>query len=230
MNILTVLIGANNSGGATGTFISALAAYCQYAKRKGYFVIVESLLSHTGQDTSKNNFNQAIRQLWKSFADAFCDTATNPLLGADGASTNVTYFQGGLHPTAAGQAQRALGLQVCINRYALGNKTYDTANTYTSSATQVDADALAILGASAGGQTFTLETAQGHTGGRVTLINTDTHSWTVAANTTPPGGAAAELINGAANVTVAAGKTLIIEGFCLSPNTAGAGWIVIQNG
>ncbi len=223
-NVLAVQIGANQLGVTPGEklFISQLAAYCQHARSKGYRVIVGTCYSQTGKDTYKNTFNGITRQNWPMFADALVDLAAAPLIGADGASADTTYFTGGIHLTAAGQQIAAPIWQRAINRL-MGNLTYTQANTYTASATQVDADVFAILGASAGSQTYTLQTAQGYTGQRITIRNIDTNSWTIAAD-------GSEKFDGASTVSLAAGKTLVVESVLASASAGGANWTVIQNG
>ncbi len=101
----------------------------------------------------------------------------------------------------------------------LGNSTH--AGT-ASIPQQVDADVYIILGGSSSGQNFTLQSSVGYTGQNIYIKNTNSNAWTV----TPFG---AETINGAANISVAAGATLVLQAVLVSPSTGGSNWISLQN-
>jgi hypothetical protein len=150
-----IQIGANNlaASPADQTFIQDLAAYSLLVKSRGYKVVVETVMDHTGlgSNTWHDNFNLQIRTMWPNFADALADTAADPVLGADGAFANATYSSDGTHPTEAGQVHRGAIIQRAINRL-YGNHSFSTANTYSASASA----ATAITAASETGNLITL--------------------------------------------------------------------------
>lgn len=75
---------------------------------KHYPAIYIPMLSSTGLDTQKDAYNTlSIKNCFIYFA--YCVAPDDPLLYADGASANTTYFQAdGIHPTTAGQTLLAL--------------------------------------------------------------------------------------------------------------------------
>jgi trimeric autotransporter adhesin len=77
------------------------------AKLTGYKVLVSTMISRIGtgtggatNDSLKNQLNALIRQNWGGEADGLVDIASFAQLGADGANSNLTYFQNdAVHPT-----------------------------------------------------------------------------------------------------------------------------------
>lgn len=219
-NTIVLFGGANNLGLSGEAFERTL---CIQAHGEGFSCVIVTALDQTGEDAEKNIFNNAIRSDWQKWADGFIDLAANPNLGADGASTNSTYFQAdGVHPTQTGTDLIATIISRGINRI-FGNTNFSLAMTYTATATQADVDQYVILGGSASAQTFTLETCQGFTGQNVYASVTDANAWTVAA-------AAGEQINGASSVTVSSGSTLVLQSLLTSASTGGCSWKIVLNG
>lgn len=222
-NAVFIFAGTNDiAAGATAAQVhTALGAYCKARQTVGWKVFVATMLSRGGFDAGKNAYNDLIRANWTTYADALVDFAAIPQLGADGAFANLTYFQaGGLHPTPAGEALLSSTAQIAINRF-YGNTNYTTAITHTSSATQVDAEKYIILGASAGSQTFTLETSVGYTAQNLYITNQDTHSWTIACN-------GSETIDGAATSYLVAGESAVLQAVLVSPSAGGDNWLRIS--
>jgi hypothetical protein len=226
-NVASIWYGTNDiSGGLTGAqgfanFAAAVRTYRGYLQdQRAYKIIVVSMLSRVGLDSGKNAFNALLRTQWSEFADGFADVAADPNLGADGAYANLTYFTDGVHPTTFAQQHDIAPItQRAINRL-YGNVDFSSANTYTSSQTQVDADVCVILGASAGSQTFTLQTSVGYTGQNIRIKNNDTHTWTIATSNS-------ETINGASTVSLAAGASLTLESILVSGAAGGSNWLSV---
>jgi lysophospholipase L1-like esterase len=66
-------------------------------------IIWMPMTSRLNQDTGKDAYNTLSNAQCSLYAD-YCVASDDPLLYADGAYANVTYFQGdGIHPTTAGQ-------------------------------------------------------------------------------------------------------------------------------
>ncbi len=118
-NILVVWLGAADivlySANAQQTF-SYLEEFCRNRRRAGWKVIVCTMISSVDHDTDKNTYNALIRANWTNFADGLADIATDePLLGADGAYSNTTYFNvDQLHLTDTGTALIAPVVQAAI--------------------------------------------------------------------------------------------------------------------
>jgi lysophospholipase L1-like esterase len=71
-------------------------------------LIMMPMISRTGSDANKNALNALFNAQCAQVAD-LCIAPDDPLLFADGASANATYFQGdGIHPTTAGDTLLAL--------------------------------------------------------------------------------------------------------------------------
>lgn len=118
----------------------------------GNKIIVVPIMSSTGLDASKNSYDTLLRQNWRTIADGFADVASDPNLGADGASASTTFFVDGLHPTSNAQANDVAPIiQRAVNRL-YGNNDWSAAATYT----------VAALGATA-------TTAGGESGNTITL-------------------------------------------------------------
>jgi len=220
---VAVIWGGTNditAGTSADTVLSYLESYCKQVRAAGYKVIPVTMLSRNGEDTGKNTYNTLIRENWESFADALADVAANPLLGADGAYANSTYFNvDGIHPKTAGDTIAAAIIQQSVNRL-YGNRDFSSANVYTTSTTQVDADYCIVLSGSTAGQTLTLETAVGYTGQSIFISNESTQTWTIAAY-------GSETISGSATFSLAAGVTIELQSILVSASAGGANWIAI---
>jgi lysophospholipase L1-like esterase len=105
-----------------------IAGTVQTMKQAGCRVFVGTLISRTGNgaggtslDSFKNSLNTLILSNAKNNgADGVIDFGANPILGADGANTNATYFQADqTHPTAVGQMLLANAASNALN-YTFG--------------------------------------------------------------------------------------------------------------
>jgi lysophospholipase L1-like esterase len=100
-----------------------LMAEVQTLKTAGCRVFVGTMLSRTGSqalgtlDSIKDSYDGLILSQAKSGgADGVVDFAANPLLGADGAFANLTYFNtDGTHPTTVGQGLLASAFSNVLN-------------------------------------------------------------------------------------------------------------------
>ncbi len=118
-NILVVWLGAADivlySTTAQQTF-SYLEEFCRNRQRAGWKVIVCTMISSVDHDADKNTYNALIRANWTNFADGLADIANDePLLGADGAYANITYFNADqLHLSDTGTSLVAPVVQTAI--------------------------------------------------------------------------------------------------------------------
>jgi len=117
-NVYSIFGGTNDiatNNTPTFTYGQILKAV-QTAKLAGLRPFVWTMLDRQSLQTGKNALNTLIRSGAVVNGYYLVDGAQNALLGADGASTNTTYFQADLiHPTAAGQVLLAAAGSAAIN-------------------------------------------------------------------------------------------------------------------
>jgi lysophospholipase L1-like esterase len=181
-----------------------LGGEIQTLKTAGCRVFVGTMISRTGTDgagatydSAKDAYDGLILTSAKAYgADAIIDFAANPLLGADGATSNTTYFQGdAIHPTQAGQQLLANAASNALNYYFGFNQTNPhvvTAATYTMQA----GDGY-ITASPTANQTLTLPDCMGQSGAVYTVANLQS-AFTVGV----VAGSSSQLINGQAAGTV----------------------------
>jgi lysophospholipase L1-like esterase len=139
-----ILAGTNDftdvSGINAAYVFGELMGEVQTLKTAGCRVFVGTMLSRTGAtglgtlDSIKDSYDALIlTQAKAGGADGVVDFAANPLLGADGAYSNSTYFNSdGTHPTTVGQGLLASALSNVLN-YTYGfNKANPDVITATS--------------------------------------------------------------------------------------------------
>jgi len=149
------------------------------------------MISRQGLDSNKDAYDGLILQdAMRVGADGVIDFAANPLLGADGASTNATYFQADrTHPTAAGQLLLATAASNALNYYFgynAANPHIVTATTYAMAA----GDGY-ITASPTANQTLTLPDCTGQSGAVYTVTNLQS-AFTVGV----VAGSSSQLING----------------------------------
>ena len=133
--IATVLAGTNDElkyHPSANTLLSYLSAEVKILKNAGCEVYVGTLVSMGGGfDASREAYNALLLTQYKAIgADGVIDFAANPLLGADGAYSNQTYFQAsGIHPTQLGQSLMAVAMSNSLNYY----RGYTAANPHIAS-------------------------------------------------------------------------------------------------
>jgi trimeric autotransporter adhesin len=127
-SIAIVFAGMNDlhSGLTVSATIASMAGEIQTLKLAGCRVFVGTMLSRAGVDAQKDAYDAMILgQAKADGADGVIDFAANPLLGADGAYKNTTYFNADqIHPTQAGQQLLANAASNVLN-YTFG---YNEAN------------------------------------------------------------------------------------------------------
>lgn len=111
-NIINVWEGTNDIFfGATGqTAYNNIRQYCLNRKAYGFKVITGTVTPRSenglpaGFETQRQLFNTLIRTYWFEFADAYHDVGGHELLGANGASDNLTYYVDKVHYTTLGHS------------------------------------------------------------------------------------------------------------------------------
>ena len=115
-----VAVGTNDVSNIGATPAQTWANIVQIGRQchaAGAQAVVVTMTSRTGQDANKDALNTLERQYWKSSGafDAIADAGEVVLLGADGASTDTTYFVDGTHLTSAGQQLYAGAVSNAVN-------------------------------------------------------------------------------------------------------------------
>lgn len=182
-------------------------------KLLGWKVGVATMIPRPSQDANKNTYNALIRQHWTEFADVLIDIAADTNLGADGAYSNATYFQGDqTHPTQT-SANNLIApvFQRAINRF-YGNRDWTSATTYVAAA-------LAATATTAGSEaTNTVTITFG-----ATPANCQVNTPIVIAGTTPAG-----YSNGGGNPLSWTILTRSATQITFFNNTTGLGAITVQ--
>lgn len=177
-NINVIWAGTNDvavDGSTAAQIIGYLANNCRQTRVAiaSAKCMVFSMASRTGQDAGKDLLNPPLRQKWSTFADSFVDIASDPNIGADGASANTLYFSDTVHPTQhASYNDDTPMVQRAINR-AYAAKSFSEATTYTTGA----AAATAITAASEAANTVTI----------TSTLNPPVGSCVIIAGVTPAG-------------------------------------------
>jgi trimeric autotransporter adhesin len=202
-----LLNGDLDQTGYTGQLVmNEIASEVQTLKQAGCRVFVGTMLSRGGTDASggsldvdKDALDAVILAQAKTVgADGIVDFAANPLLGADGASTNpnptvcsggAVFQSDGVHPTACGQLLLAAAASNSLNYYfgsRAANPTVVTATTHTIASGEGY-----ITANPTGNQTFTLPDCTGPSGETYTVANIQS-AFTVGV----VAGSSSQLING----------------------------------
>ncbi|WP_353064637.1 GDSL-type esterase/lipase family protein [Tunturibacter psychrotolerans] len=177
--------------------VSSIANFSSKMKKAGCLVFVGTMLSRGPIDLQKDAFDALLLSSAEALGvDGVVDFAANPLLGADNASSNTTYFQADqIHPTAAGQQLLANAVSNTLN-YHFG---YNRLNPHVVSATSyaMQAGDGYVTAAPTANQTLTLPDCIGQSGAVYTVTNLQS-AFTVGVIA----GSSSELINGLAASTV----------------------------
>lgn len=188
-------------------------------KNAGCHVLVGTILSNSIFDSSKNAYDIILLNQAKAFgADGVVDFAANPLMGADGASTNTTYFgSDGLHPTTAGYTLMAAAASNSMNYYfgsTLANPHVVTTTTYTL----VSGDR-AVVAAPTGNAAYTMPDCTGPSGETYTIMNPQSaHTLSIVGGSSQP-------INGLGTaITISSNSTVVLRDVPNPKATSGCGW------
>jgi lysophospholipase L1-like esterase len=195
---------ANDTAQIAYTF-SSLMNWVSTMKKGGCKVFVGTMLSRgdttmpsgTSMDTAKDIYDaQILAQAVRLGADGVIDFAANPLVGADGASTNATYNSGDrIHPSAAGQLLLAAAASNTLNYYFGSNSSSPTIVTMATHT--IASDEGYITASPTANQTLTLPDCIGPSGATYTVSNIQS-AFAVGV----VAGSASQLINGLAVGTV----------------------------
>lgn len=220
-----ILAGVNDltSGLPVADLYTFMQGEVQTMKRGGCKVFVSTLLDFGGGDAQKNAYNDLIRAgIVASGADGIDDMAADPVLGADGAAANTTYFQSGaLHPNDTGELHMTAAMQNTLNYYFGSNPakpTIVTGATYSMLA----GDAY-VLAQPTANEVLTLPDCIGPTGAIYTINNSQS-SFSVGVKNL----ITAEPINGidhsSSALTVAANSSVRFRIVALPSSTGGCVW------
>ncbi len=209
---------------------SSAAAWATLMRKAGCTPFINTMISRTangygGQtmDALKDTYDALILQQAKQVGFAgVLDVAANPLLGADGASANTTYFQAidHIHPTTLGNQLMGTAVSNGLNWYFGYNESNPHVLTTLTGFTMACSDGYIDLGGIAAGGNITLPDCTGASGATFRFNNPQsTYAVTVTADSS------AHPVNGSsAAITIPANGTLTLR---LVPNpktTSGWHW------
>lgn len=191
-------------------------------------ISAESPLGTTG-DTGKNEINPYIIAYAKQWgADGIINLNSFPIIGADGASNNGTYFAAptGLHPTPlTNQQVIAIAYQNAVNELWGSTALSYNVTTATSYQELAKDGFLKLTGGSA--QTITLPDCQGYTRNR-TIYNVSGSTATVLPHASGFFATFPETIDGNSSTTIPTGHTAVY-GIIPGPSSTGTcSWQTIQ--
>ena len=162
-----------------------------------------------------------LSQAIKMGADGVFDIAANPLMGADGACTNTTYFQSDcVHPTAAGDLLMAAAVSNTLNYYFGSNAASPTVVSATTHTILSGEGYISV--APTANQTLTLPDCTGPSGATYTVNNPQS-----AFSVSVVAGSGSQLINGLAvgtAVTVPANGSVVFRDVPNPKTVSGCHW------
>lgn len=235
-NVLQLWAGTNDVSVASLTPANTynyLSQWASHVTKQSYkaAVFLSTMISRTGQDTNKNALNTYLRAqnagVPGSNISMLVDPAALPVLGADGAYSNLTYFQSdGTHLTPTGYTlvgnlrTHAENMFFGSN-YANCDPTIITASTYTAA----DVDGCKQFNTGSNNITYTLYTSIGYTNRIVYACNvstTGTNSLTITA-------ASGEYINasGTTSIIVPPVTCLGLRSTLVSASAGGNYWTTV---
>jgi hypothetical protein len=202
------------------TTFNNIAAEVKLLKRAGCTVFVGTMLDRAGTYEAKKDLLDPIilQQSKAAGADGVIDFAANPLLGADGAATNTTYFQGDqTHPTQAGQQLLANIASNTLNYYfgySLTSPHVVTAATY-----QMLSGDGAVTAAPTANAAYTMPDCTGPSGVTYTIENPQSSFMlTITGKTGQP-------INGiTTSITIPSNTTVRLHDVPNPKNVSGCHW------
>ncbi len=207
--------------------LQSLLGEVQTMKTAGCRVFVGTMVSRAGNDpggrtldSDKNAYNALIlSQARAGGADGVIDFAANPLLGADGASANATYFNPDhIHPTQAGQALLAAAASNALN-YVYGANEANPHVVSTLGYQMTAADGYLSLSGLTGAGTLTLPDCTGQSGAAYRINNPQS---AYAVSVVPLNGA--QPINGLSTVSVPSNGTLTLRDVPNARAVSGCHW------
>jgi len=179
--IAIVFAGTNDmsSGFSPAVTFEAMEGEIQTLKQAGCRVFVGTMISRVGTDGSgnvmdsdKNAFDALVLGQAKHVgADGVIDFAANPLLGADGANANTTYFNtDGIHPTQTGQQLLANAVSNVLN-YTYGYNETNPHGVTSLPYSMTAGDGAVSVGGLTGAGTLTLPDCSGQSGATYRISN-----------------------------------------------------------
>lgn len=207
--------------------VNSILGECALMHSYGFKTIAATMISRgSSNDANKNTLNGLIRAQALTQCDAVADFAGNALVGADGAYSNTTYYQGdGTHLTLTGQqnviapiASHAID-QVTGSTIANCDPTVVTASTYTS----VASDGCKVFNTAANNITDTLPSAIGYTNRVIRRCNASS-SGSYALTIAAPSDLPFNNVTGTVSIAVPNNTCKDFKGTLVSASAAGEYW------
>jgi hypothetical protein len=201
----------------------------------GFKTIVATTISRANSGTSvdstvKNPINLLLRQQALSACDVLSDFAGSPLVGADGAYANTTYYQSDTtHLTLAGQQNVIAPIASHSIDQATGSTPANCDPNVVSSPayTSLASDGCKVFNTASNSITDTLPSAIGYTNRIIRRCNNSlsgSNTLTIAAPSDTP----FNNLTGTTTVTVPNNACKDFKGTLISPTTAGEYWLQLN--
>lgn len=223
--IATVFLGTNDAttsqSSVAYSVVDALISEISTLKQAGCKVYVFTMMSRNGYDTFKNTYDaQIVALATVAGADGIIDVAADARLGADGASTNVTYFNTDkVHPTDAGHVIIANIMNSSLNYY-LSQYSSSNPHVIAASTTLASSDAAVSIGTLTAAIALVMPDCTGPTGATYIISNPQS-----AFAVTIAGNSASQPINGLTTaITIAANSSVKLVDVANARSTAGCHW------
>jgi lysophospholipase L1-like esterase len=228
-NVIRLWIGTNDlgNGHTLQSALEGIRSYCRKAKTVGFQTIVSDMISRTGLDSNMQALN-ALMLTQDTGCDLVLDLASNPLLGATGASANTTYFQSdGIHLSQTAQQNILAPAETRAINLLAALKAQTTSPTVTTATyTSVDSDLYLPVSPATQSVAITLPDCGYFTGISRSIKNVQS----TGSNTVTVGPASGELIDGSSTpIAIANGATLVLRSVVLNRATGGCSWLKVSN-
>lgn len=227
---IAINFGATNDlkGRTVAQVAQSAASIAQSMNAAGCVPFIMTVLSQSGNstvpgtptnDAQKDAYDALVVSQWKAWGYRGLIDVSNPLLQADGASANTTYFLDGVHPTATGQGLIATAASNALNYYFSGYSA-GTPKVITTATTLASGDTFSTMGTLSGSTAITLPDCTGPTGAVYTIVNPQS-----AQTVTVQGASASQPVNGLTTaVTIPANSTAKLTIGANPKATSGCFW------
>lgn len=228
-NVARIWLGTNDVSTLGTTPLQALngvRAMCRKAKLAGFETIASDMISRVGNDPNMLALN-ALLTTQDTGCDIMLDLASNPSLGAVGANTNATIYQGdNTHLLTAGQQIVAAAETRAIDLLGSVNNKIVRPTVTTSTYTMVDSDLNLLVDPTTQSVAVTLPDCMYFTGFTHTVKNLQV----TGANTVTVAPTSGQSVDGSSSLlTVENQGVLTVRSIVPNRTTAGCSWIKVTN-
>lgn len=225
--VAIIFAGTNDFNSSTPTLIyNHLSSWIQSVTKAGCRVFVGTMIDRGGNDAGKNAYDALIlTSALSAGAFGIIDFAAAPVLGADGASADPTWFDSDqVHPTQAGQTLLAQIASNSLNYYFGATPASPTIVT-TSTYQMLSGDGYVTANPASANQTLTLPDCTGPSGVIYAVGNIQ-----AAFTVTVDEGSSAQPINGLTSVAIPSNSSAYFKDVANDKSVSGCHWEQVSQG